>query len=90
MDSAIEEFYYATRGERENAGGGRESEEQLALAIKCDAALKELLKDDAEASEVFERYKEALAGYGAAEACANFKEGFRCGLRVGLEASENE
>lgn len=90
MDSVIEEIYYATRGGRENVRREREAEEQLALAVKFDSALKELIKDNSEGLEAFDRYKEALAGYGAAEACANFKEGFRCGLRVGLEASENE
>ena len=85
MKSAIEKLFYGTFAGFETIKLSDEQRNILDVVIECDEKLTAFFKDNQEAA-VFERFKCALDENAAIEACACYKEGFRNGFQIALDA----
>ena len=85
MKSAIEELYFGTFM-YETIKLSPKQQKCLDDIIECDNALRTLFQDNKEAGDYFARFKCALDENTAAEALACYKEGFRNGFQIALDA----
>lgn len=85
MKSAIEEVFGGELA-NQNPDWGREYWESNKVAIKKEQALLELIKDNAEALKAFREYEKAEGETSGLEAIGYYKQGFRNGFRIALDA----
>ena len=89
--SAIREMYYHEGGSYEDVQMTREGEKRLEVFIKCDDEITEKLKDNPEYLKLYNECINALDAVHNESAAVHFVHGFKFGLRMGLEAAnENE
>ena len=90
MKSAIEKIYYGTFADIEKIKLSAEQLKRLDIIIECDNKLNTLFKDNQEALALYERLKRALDDNACAEAITMYKEGFRNGFQLALDALNDE
>ena len=87
MKSAIEQLFNGTFAQIEKI---KSSEELLTAVIECDEKLKELLKDNQEALDAYEKLRNALDKSDCEELLAFYKEGFRNGFQIALDGMDED
>ena len=89
MKSAIEQIF---SGElvNENPDMGKEYREANQTAIKKERALRELIKDNAEAVKAFEEFEKADGEISGLEAIRYYKQGFRNGFRIAIDGLDED
>ena len=90
MKSAIKELFYGNFAQIENIKLTRAQLKSLDAVIECDEKLRELLKDNSEALNLFEKFKRASAENTDSEIFAFYKEGFRNGFQIALDGMDEE
>ena len=88
MKSAIEEIFYGRFADIEKLQPSEKQLKSLDVVIECDDKLTALLKDNQEVLALFEKFKRALDDNAGAEALALYKEGFRNGFQIALDAMD--
>ena len=89
MKSAIEAVLNRELA-NQNPDMSKEYWEANAVTIKKEKALLELIKDNAEAVKAFEDYTDAEGESSGMEVVAYYKEGFRNGFRIALDALKED
>ena len=89
MKSAIEEIYYGRFADIEKLKLTKEQLKSLDTVIEYDEKLTALLKDNQEALALLEKLKRALDDNAGDEAFALYKEGFRNGFQIALDAMDD-
>lgn len=90
MKSVIDEMCFGLRGTYESV---RTSEKYFRLmdkVCKADNKLIEKLKDDEDAAKLYEQFKDAIEEASSEESKTFYKEGFRFGVLLGIEISEEK
>ena len=90
MKSAIEKIFYGTFANIENLKPSAEESQHSAIAVECDKKLQELLKNNEAALTLFEQYKQAADESECAELLTFYKEGFRNGFQIALDAMNED
>ena len=90
MKSAIEQLFYGTFADIEKLKLTEQQLKSLDAVIECDEKLRELLKGNEEALGVFEKFKRAVDDNAGEEVLAFYKEGFRNGFQIALDAMDEE
>lgn len=89
MKSAIEDMFYEKSGMREPRLG-KAYRNAIEEAGKKEEKLLELLKDKEELLKVFKDYREANAKSLCEEMVGYYKQGFRNGFRIALDATDED
>lgn len=82
MKSAIEELYYGDWGGQTNVKISKEYTEKADGAERYAAKVEDLLKENAEVLEVFQKFREAYEDANAIEVCDFYKAGFKNAVRL--------
>lgn len=82
MQSAIEELYCGDWGGQANVKISKEYTKKADRAERYSEKVEELLKDNAEALEAFQKFREAYEDAISIEACDFYKAGFRNAVRL--------
>ena len=90
MKSAIEKIFYGTFANIENLKPTAEQMKSLDAVIECDDQLTALFKDNAEILALYERFKRVMDDHAGAEAFALYREGFRNGFQIALDAMDED
>ena len=90
MKSAIEQLFYGTFADIEKIKLSEKQLKSLDDVIECEEKLTELLKDNAEAAALFEKFKRALDESTNEETLAFYKEGFRNGFQIALDGIDED
>ena len=90
MKSAIAELFYGNFAQIGNIKLNQKQLKSLDAVIENDDKLRELLKDDAEALTLYEKFKRAIDENAGEEAVAFYRAGFRNGFRLALDVMEED
>ena len=90
MKSAIEKLFYGAMLPLEEVKPTQEQLDYLGVADECDEKLSALFKENGEARRLFERFKEAIDAHEGIEARIFYREGFRNGFRLALDAMDED
>ena len=82
MESAIESLYYGDWGSQTSVKISKEYTKKADRAERFAAKVEELLKENAEAKEAFEKFREANEDAIAIEVCDYYKAGFKNAVRL--------
>ncbi|MBD5636474.1 MAG: hypothetical protein HDP28_01450 [Clostridia bacterium] len=82
MESAIEELYYGDFGGQANVKISKQYTKKADRAERFAKNLTELLKENAEAKEAFEKFREANEDAVCIELCDYYKAGFKNAVRL--------
>ena len=85
MKSAIEQMCSGLRGTYESVQPTDKQSEIMSKVCEADTKLTEMLKDDKEATELFNQFKEAIDEANSEECETFYKEGFRFGILMGID-----
>lgn len=85
MKSAIEQMCSGLRGTYESVQPTDKQSEIMSKVCETDNKLTELLKDDKEATELFNQFKDAIDEANSEECETFYKEGFRFGVLMGID-----
>ncbi len=89
MKSAIEQVFGGELANR-NPDMGKEYWEANQATIKKEKTLRELISDNAEAMKAFDAYLNAEGEVSGIEAIRFYKQGFRNGFRIAIDALDEE
>ena len=89
MKSAIEDICYAMFAQSEKMNLSEKQRKLLAIIIECDEKLRAIFKDNQEVLTLFQNFKNASDEHEATEAFAFYKEGFRHGFQIALDAMDD-
>ena len=89
MKSAIEQIFDGELADQ-NPDKGKEYREANETAIKKERALRELIKDNAEAVKAFEEFEKADGEISGLEAIRYYKQGFRNGFRIAIDGLDED
>ena len=90
MKSAIEEICYGAFAQSKKMWLSPKQQKLLDTVIECDEKLTERFKDNQEVLSLFKNFKNALDEHSATEAFIFYKEGFRNGFQIALDAMDDE
>lgn len=82
MESAIDSLYYGDWGGQTNVKISKEYTLKADRAERYSKKLEGLLKDNAEALEAFQKFREAYEDANAIEVCDFYKAGFKNAVRL--------
>ncbi len=90
MKSAIEELYYGDWGGQENVKISKDCFNKAERAERYAKKLEELMKENAEMLETFEKFREFYVDAISFELCNYYKSGFRNAVRLMTDALGEE
>ena len=90
MKSTIEKLFYGALLPLEEVRTSKEQSECLQVADECDEKLSALFKENGEVLQLFQRFKDAVDENTAIEVRIFYKEGFRNGFRIALDAMDED
>ena len=90
MKSAILELFHGTFAQIENLKPTAKQIKSLDLVIEYDEKLTKLIKDNQEALDVYKQFKHAMEESTYAETVTFYKEGFRNGFQIALDAMDED
>lgn len=90
MKSAIEQMCAGLRGTYESVHTTEKYSQLMENVCQLDYKLTEKLKDDKEAAELYLQFKDALDETACEECETFYKEGFRFGVLLGIDITEEK
>lgn len=90
MKSAIEEMCFGLRGTYESVRTSGKYSQLMDKVCEVDNKLTEKLKNDKAAEELYKQFKDAIDEASCEECETFYKEGFRFGVLLGLDISEEK
>lgn len=90
MKSAIEQMCFGLRGTYESVRASEKYSLLMGKVCEVDDKLTEKLQDDKEAAELYRQFKDAIDEASCEECETFYKEGFRFGVLLGIDVSEEK
>ena len=90
MKSAIEQMCFGLRGTYESVRPSEKYSQLMDKVCEFNNKLTEKLKDDKEAAELYRQFKDAIDEASCEECETFYKEGFRFGVLLGIDVSEEK
>lgn len=90
MKSAIEQIYHGNFGRMDMIPISAKQKQLLQKVIELDHDMTELIKENAEATELYETVVDAIEEYSAEAAWESYRSGFRNGFLLALDVLAQE
>ena len=87
--SAIRQMYFGEKGTYEDMKTTSELDTLSEIATVYDEEMREKLKEHSELSELYHKTEKALRNMYCEETTIHYIEGFKFGLRMGMEAADD-